>query len=172
MDEIQPEKLILNINDRKAKRFGKSKYTEQLLTKSFFDKFRKAYPEYKKKDAEILKDWESISYAMASLIIEEPDGIQLGNNMGEMKLGLLRVHNVIDIKASAEAGKPIKYLNFHTNNKPAKMIWKTEFARRVHFFLSYLGFRAVRKINKMCNEGIKQNGNQYKDVNKLHKPIK
>ena len=173
MEGKTEEQLTFKVNDKNAPRFGKGKYIETLFTKSFLENFKEQYPEYKKKEfKEFIKDWERLVDAMIDIVLEEPDGIQMGNNMGEMKLGLLRVHNVIDKKASQKAGTPVKYLNFHTNRKPAKLVWKTEYARIVHFFLRYLGFKGTKAINKKCMHQLKTDGNKFKDVTDNHKFIK
>ena len=166
------DNLTYKINSHlKPNRFGKGKFTKSLLSNTFFSQLIKE-KEYKKTNNEMVSDWGKIVDAISTIITEEPDGVNLGNNMGEFKLGLLRLHNAIDPKLSSELNKPIKYSNYSTNRKNGKVIWKTEYARKVNFYLKYLGFKACRKISDLASKAFIENGNIYKDVTKNNKLIK
>jgi len=165
--------LILKVNNHlKPNRFGRGGFTTQLISREFHEKFNQKHPQYKKDYKEFVNDWVSIVDGMSNIVMDEADGVALGNNMGEFRLGLLRVHNIIDKKTSGEVGKPVKFLNYHTNKKPGKFIWKTEYARIVHFFLRYLGFKASRAIQAKCMNNMRDNGGNYKDVTDNFKFIK
>lgn len=171
MGSTNKEEIILKVtNDKSAKRFGKKKFNSKLFTEDFRESFIEKYPEYSHKTLNtIIKDWKIISGGIMDIILNEPDGVKLGKNMGEFKLGLLRVHNVIDTQASAEVGKPVKFMNFHTNRKPGKLVWKTEFARKTNFYLKYLGFETTREIRKKCMESFRSHGHIFKDVSSNNK---
>ena len=167
MEQANSEEIILNV---KKPRFGKKGYISSLLNKNFLNKFRNNNQQYKQKtDKEILKDWLSISKGLYQIILEEPDGLRLGENMGELKLGLLRIHNVINRKESNLLGKTVKYSNSSTNNKPGKIIWRLEFAKSVDYLLRYLGFTPIRWAKTKASDNMLKNGNIYKNVTEQNK---
>lgn len=174
MSNLPDNPLTYKINNHiKPHRFGKGEFTTQLLTRDFATNFKLKHPQYRsKKDHEILADWQKIAFAITDIVLNEPDGIKIGNNMGEFKLGLLRVHNIIDRYQSSLEGKPIKFMNYETNRKPGKFVWKTEYARIVHFFLRYLAFKPCRAVQAKCFQNMKEQGDIYKDVTDKHKFIK
>ena len=174
METIPTKKVNLKIEDQ---RFGKQEFREKLFCNKFFNRFRKEYPQYKRQtNIQIGQAWKKIAHAMISIVLKEPDGIKLDNNMGDVKLSLYKHKDKKlgnkDIRSSIDEDKYIKHMNFETNRKPGKLVWKTEYARVVHFYLRYLGFTPERSIKERCKEAFKEDGNIYKDISDKHKLIK
>jgi len=170
MKQTNLEEITLNV---KKPRFGKKKYISHLLNETFLKSIISKNEIFKdKNEKEVLNDWLLISKSLYEIVMNEPDGLRLGENMGELKLGLLRIHNVIDRVQSNLLGKTVKYSNFSTNKKPGKVIWKRAFNSEKDNYLKYLGFTPIRWAKKQASDNMLKNGNIYKDVTDKNKFIK
>jgi hypothetical protein len=158
------EKIILEINNKlKPNRFGKAQFTDILINNDFIKEFKTLYPEYEKID--IRKEWSNLCEILTKILCNESTGFNFSLEIGDFLLGLIQKKNIIvDIVNSSIENKAIKYLNFSTNRRPGKIIWKQPYTNDINNYLKYLGFQRCRTMKSEAVNAFKKNGNIYKDV--------
>lgn len=161
--EIQQEKSL-----KKKRYFSKTKYITNLFHKNFFADFKIEYPEYKDRtDYELKKIWEQIALGAFEIVEDEPDGIRLLQGMGDLHLNLI----------NKPKGKYINHntgfeeMNWSTDRKPGKLVWKIDTARKVNKMLTFLSFQPCKPARQFAFHGFKTKGRQYKDLSVKNKFI-
>jgi hypothetical protein len=161
--ELEQEKSL------KKRKFSKVKYITNLFHENFFKDFKTEYPEYADKSDLYLKNlWKKIMTTALEIVRDEPDGIRLLQGMGDLHMSLIN--------------KPKgKYLNRHTgfedmnwstDRKPGKFVWKIDSARKINKMLTFLAFQPCKPARQFAFHGFRTKGKQYKDLSTKNDFIK
>lgn len=157
-------------NNLNAPRFGKSEFTNHLVTKELYAKWLEKTSFKDIKFPKFEKIWEWITDEIQDEVVTNPNGVRLGHYTGDLYLSYVsKQEEIVDHRESDNAGKEIEHLNWNTNKKLGKVIWSVEFASRRNKRCSLYGFEAERKFarNKAA-KAFKTTPDIYKD-NRLTK---
>jgi len=154
-----------NKPNRKAPRFRKTVIT--VLDWRFYRKFKKKYPQYKDiPNKELGQIIASFNGQIQEKVIELRDGVELPEGLGFCFIGTCpppKKKNV-DPKKSLESGQLIKYRNFDSDNKLAKIFY-TNYASKYKFPLREVWqLTAVRSFKQRVSEAYKLNWTKYLQI--------
>lgn len=156
--------------DVKAPRFRRSEY--RILNADFFKRFKEQYPQYKDVKISVLKTIISAFHKKVyTAAINNRDGVEFPHGLGFCFIGSCeepKKRESLDLKLSIEYNKRIRYRNFETDGRIAKIFY-TNFPNKYKFKHSNIWTfkggrpftRNVAKVFKtMWNKYIKIDSNQ------------
>jgi len=145
-------------------RFRVEKYTKKIISKELYKKWKKENPEnskYSYKD--FCNFWKLIADKYTDTVCENPHGVKLSPNMGEISLKYV-TSNVINKNyvSSKLANTPVKHLNFITNGKNGKIVWSVAYVRKINSELPLIGFTACRNFTVKAAKAFKETPELFK----------
>jgi len=161
--------------DLKGPRFRKSGHS--LISdnnKSLFRAFVKKYPEYKNMDTKMFKQiMEHHLSLLARHIAENRDGIELGDQIGAIFLGGMRIKSskvkAINFGKSRKYGKTIRGGNLNQDGLTAKIYFTTQNSKYRMRGRQIWTFKASRNLKKMCSKNFETNWDKYIVLDNLKK---
>lgn len=151
-------------NDRKAPRFNNRKYRNNILSKELYKKW-KSQNEIDISFLEFKQYWKLIADKFREKIVEERDGVKLPVGLGDMYIGYIPNRPAaINHTLSAQYGKPIKYENWETSGKLAKIIWGTLDRKYIFKMATMWNFTAIRPFKSQVVTALKDNPARYKNT--------
>lgn len=125
--------------------------TLEIVNQTFYDDFRKEYPEYSALSGnEIKEKIKLINSTIYKTIIIERDGVELPNGLGVIFIGSCprKKHTNIDYKKSIEYGKKISHRNWDSDEYLAKIFY-TNYEQKYQFkFHDLWGFKGGREFKR------------------------
>lgn len=145
-------------------RFRVEKYTKKIISKDLYKKWiaeNKENSKYSYKD--FCNFWKLLSEKYTEVVCNNPQGIKLNSNMGEVALKYV-TSNVINrnYNSSNIAKVPVQHLNLITNGKNGKIVWSVSNVRKINQELSLLGFSACRNFTKKAAAAFKETPEVFK----------
>lgn len=156
--------------DLNAPRFRPTRLS--LFTPAFYKEFRKKYPQHKDVPNSTLRGIIlSHSIKMWETVIDERDGIELPENMGNVFIGTCnppRAHNT-DYAVSLKYNTRLRHRNFESDNYVAKIFY-TNYAPKYKFKDRDLWqFKGVRDFTRKVSETYPENWKKYIQVENFQK---
>ena len=152
-------------NDLNAPRFNPRKYRLNIVSE---ESWRKWKNETGRKDSliQFRAIWNAIALKNIHHVIEERDGVKLGNNMGDIYAGYVKTYprkGDMDYKTSSILGITFNHENWHSNGKKIKIIYGKK--RKYIFKNSFLwGFIPHRNFERRIAAAIRENPENYKNT--------
>lgn len=145
--------------ERILPRLKKGKYSNSVITKDLYKRFKTEFPEYSHFSWEdFYIRWMEIAETIREEAIFNPLGVKLGSYMGELKLQYIPYKFMAtDPKTSKEEGKRVNFLNITSRGKVAKVRWERRQAGRFNKMLQLFGFEPIRQLSRMAKSRIKAN---------------
>ena len=145
-------------------RFRVEKYTKKIISKELYKKWLVENPEnskYSYKD--FCNFWKLLANKYTDVASENPHGVKLSPNMGEISLKYV-TSNVINKNyvSSQLANTPVRHLNFSTNGKNGKIVWSVAYVRKINTELPLLGFSACRSFTVKAGKAFKETPELFK----------
>lgn len=139
-------------NNVKAPRFGKSEFTYQVVRRELWEQWKKdthntlSFNEFK-------KIWVFIAEEICRQVVQNAQGVKLPFFNGEISLKYVEMKKApLSVKASQAAGKPVPYLDWHTDRRPGKICWIIREAVRRNRWVSLYGFAPCRALAKAAKD--------------------
>jgi hypothetical protein len=148
--------------DVKAPRFRPEKYN--VLSKEFFEKFKKKYPKYKNLDDNNLrKIIKSFNQVIAQAVVDTRDGVQLPEQIGWLFIGTCQQSkkNNIDFAKSVKYGVQVTNKNWETDGKLAKIFFTNYAPKHRIKNREFWGFTACRDFKRNVSKSYPENWNMY-----------
>ena len=148
--------------DVKAPRFRPEKYN--VLSKEFFEKFKKKYPKYKSLDDNNLrKIIKSFNQVIAQAVVDTRDGVQLPEQIGWLFIGTCQQSkkNNIDFAKSVKYGVQVTNKNWETDGKLAKIFFTNYAPKHRLKNREFWGFTACRDFKRNVSKSYPENWNMY-----------
>jgi hypothetical protein len=148
--------------DVKAPRFRPEKYN--VLSKEFFEKFKKKYPKYKSLDDNNLrKIIKSFNQVIAQAVVDTRDGVQLPEQIGWLFIGTCQQSkkNNIDFAKSVKYGVQVTNKNWETDGKLAKIFFTNYAPKHRIKNREFWGFTACRDFKRNVSKSYPENWNMY-----------
>jgi len=148
--------------DVKAPRFRPEKYN--VLSKEFFEKFKKKYPKYKSLDDNNLrKIIKLFNQVIAQAVVDTRDGVQLPEQIGWLFIGTCQQSkkNNIDFAKSAKYGVQVTNKNWETDGKLAKIFFTNYAPKHRIKNREFWGFTACRDFKRNVSKSYPENWNMY-----------
>lgn len=137
--------------DPKAPRMRKAQFSEQVVTKDLYKRFKQEFPEHNISWTEFYQCWSDIAETIREESITNPLGVKLGSYTGELKLQYLpykvKVEGYVD---SREVGEKVNHVNLLTRGKVAKIKWERRWAVKRNKMLQFFGFEPTRKMKTIA----------------------
>lgn len=133
-------------------------------TKSFFDEFRKEYPEYKNLSDKILKEkLQFITDSIKDQVINTREGVELPLGLGYMFIGSCpkKVSPNPDIQTSYQYNKLISHKNYESDQYLAKIFYTTFETKYKFKYHNSWGFKACRKFKRSVKPVYVENYTKY-----------
>ena len=151
-------------NDLKAPRFNNRKYRQSVVTKDLYIKWKTdnnsniTFKEFK-------NYWYKIANKYIEKIIEERDGVKVGNGLGEIYVGFVKSTKgaSIDYKLSKELNKKIKHENWDSSGKLGKLIYGTRNRKYIYRLHKYWSFVGCRNLKRLVSTSLKTHPERYKN---------
>jgi hypothetical protein len=145
-------------------RFRVEKYTKKVISKDLYKKWLSENPEnskYSYKD--FCNFWKLLANKYTDIVSENPQGVKLSPNMGEISLKYV-TSNVINknYASSNIANTPVQHLNFGTNGKNGKIVWSVAYVRKINPELPLVGFSACREFTIKAGKAFKNTPEIFK----------
>lgn len=137
----------------KGPRMKMGQFTQQVITESFWKRFRKMHPEYAdKKDKELNDIWNDIAKTIRDEVVNNPLGVKLGSYTGEIKYQFLpHKFKALSVKEIA-LGNEVRHTNLLTRGKVALVKWERRWAVKFNKMLQYYAFEPMQVIKKRLKE--------------------
>ena len=133
--------------DAKAPRMRKAQFSQQVVSKDLYKRFKKEFPEHDISWLEFSSAWADIAETIREESIYNPLGVKLGSYTGELKLQYIPYKfSVEEYTTSKELGEKINHANLLTKGKVAKIKWERRWAVKRNKMLQFFGFEATRKM--------------------------
>ena len=158
--------------DLTAPRFRPVVYN--VLSKEFFDNFKKKYPKYKDLENKDLKNIIKVfNNQMYNTVIDVRDGIQLPEQIGWLFIGTCQSPKKenIDFAKSNKYGVAVSNKNWETDGKLAKIFFTSHALKHKMKNREFWGFVACREFKRAVAKTYPENWNMYVAVDP-HKKIK
>ena len=159
--------IMLSIKkpDLNAPRYYPSMHV--IAGRSFFNKFRKKFPQYKEySDTKLKKVIDTYNKKLWESAIENRDGIELPEGLGHVFIGTCpspRGFNT-DMRNSINTGTRLRHRNFESDNYLAKIFY-TSFASKYRFMHRRLWvFDGCRKFTRTVSATYPDNWKKYIQV--------
>lgn len=149
-------------NNTKAPRFGRAAFTYHIVRESLWEQWAKdtgnklSFKEFK-------ETWDLIAAEICSQIIRTAQGVRLPFFNGDISLKYVQMREKpVNGLASAAAGKTVRYLDWHTDKRPGKIVWAIKHAMARNRWVQLYGFSPCRKLrNLAAHEGFIANPGLY-----------
>ena len=148
--------------DVKAPRFRPD--THHVLTKEFFEMFKKRYPKYKKVDDKLLKTIiKKFNTTVYQTVIDKRDGVQLPETIGWLFIGTCQQSKKqnIDYAKSNKYGMAVSNKNWETDGKLAKIFFSSYAPKHKMRNKEFWGFTASREFKRSVAKTYPENWNIY-----------
>lgn len=133
--------------DPKAPRMRKAKFSQQVVSKDLYKRFKEQFPEHKISWEEFYKCWEDIADTIREESVNNPLGVKLGSYTGELKLQYIPYNfKVEDFAVSEEIGEKVNHVNLLTKGKVARLKWERRWAVKRNKMLQFFAFEPTRKL--------------------------
>ncbi len=143
-------------NDRKAKRLGKAEFSTNIFSEKLFSDWMKT-GKYNISFSEFTLIWESIYKLIQNEIVNNPHGIKLPFNCGEIVTQYLpKKVKATDPSSSNDLGEKINHLNIATKGKVAKIVWTRKYSSQFNPYINLFGFEQTREIGMKLNKKIQE----------------
>ena len=147
----------------KKTRFTNKKYKTSIVSYALYQKWVKKYPEYSHIKFQGFKDLlKDLLNKYKEEILTNTHGVRLPFYLGDISIKYVDMEN-INPSASLEVGKEVKYLNFQSFRKAAKILWVIKHARKFNRFLKYMAFKPHTSIRKEAKSKIIENPGMFKN---------
>jgi len=138
-----------------------------LLSKEFFDEFKKKYPRYAGYDNKQLKNIvKTFNKTVYNLVVDTRDGVQLPELIGWLFIGTCsnaKKRN-IDFAKSKQYGVEVSNNNFATDGKLAKIFYTSYAQKHKMKNREYWSFVACRDFKRLVAKTYSENWNMYRVV--------
>lgn len=149
-------------NNKKAPRFGKAEFIYHVVRESLWERWKKdtnnelSFKEFK-------DIWDLIADEIRKQVIATAQGVRLPFFNGDISLKYVEMRErPMDGNASAEAGRPVHHLDWHTNQRHGKLCWIIKHAMLRNRWVQLYGFSPCRQLNHTaCHEGFNVNPGLY-----------
>jgi hypothetical protein len=148
--------------DVKAPRFRPD--VHHVLTKEFFEMFKKRYPKYKKTDDKLLKTIiKKFNTTVYQTVIDKRDGVQLPETIGWLFIGTCQQSKKqnIDFAKSNKYGMAVSNKNWETDGKLAKIFFSSYAPKHKMRNKEFWGFTASREFKRSVAKTYPENWNIY-----------
>jgi len=148
--------------DLTAPRFRPVVYN--ILSKEFFDSFRKKYPKYKDLENKDLKNIIKVfNNQMYNTVIDVRDGIQLPESIGWLFIGTCESAKKenIDFAKSNKYGVAVSNKNWETDGKLAKIFFTSHALKHKMKNREFWSFVACRDFKRSVAKAYPENWNMY-----------
>jgi len=148
--------------DLTAPRFRPVVYN--ILSKEFFDNFRKKYPKYKDLENKDLKNIIKVfNNQMYNTVIDVRDGIQLPESIGWLFIGTCESAKKenIDFAKSNKYGVAVSNKNWETDGKLAKIFFTSHALKHKMKNREFWSFIACRDFKRSVAKSYPENWNMY-----------
>ncbi len=147
------------INDRKAPRLKKGKFSKMLINKELFSKFKKKFPEYNKMNwDEFFSLWKDISETIRNEAVTNPLGVKLGSLTGEIKVQYLGYKPKTEKPLILTPDNEIVHnSNLLTKGKIPVIKWERKWAVKFNKSLELYGFTETRELTELKYKYVKEN---------------
>ena len=148
-----------NVN---APRFRPDVYN--LMSKEFFENFRKKHPKYKnKEDKELRKIIKEFNKKIYEVVIDKRDGVQLPESIGWLFIGTCQQSKKknIDYAKSKKYGVTVTNNNFETDGKLAKIFFTNYAPKHKIKNREFWSFVASRDFKRAVAKNYPENWNMY-----------
>lgn len=139
--------------DPKAPRMRKGQFSQQVVSKDLFKRFKEQFPEHEISWAEFYQCWSDIADVIREESINNPLGVKLGSYTGELKLQYLpykfKVEGYVD---SQQVGEKVNHVNLLTKGKVARIKWERRWAVKRNKMLQFFAFEPTRKLKVIAKK--------------------
>lgn len=151
-------------NDLKAPRFNPRKFRVNIVSEELYKSWKnrtgrtESFEEFK-------KAWEAIADTAIDIVLENPDGIRLPKAAGDIYLGYVpgATREFVDYQASKEYGSKVRHQNWHSNQKPGKIIYGTRNRKYIYRLSNWWSFKGCRVFTRSAAKSLKDNPERYKN---------
>lgn len=143
----------MRYNDKKAKRFGKSRFSTNIFCKALYEEWIGENPHYSHISfEEYSRIWKQVTEQVQDVVVNNPQGIKFPFHCGEMIVQYLpKIIKATDIAAAIEIGDKVNHLNIATKGKVAKISWIRKLAARFNPQIVLFGFEQTRILGQKVN---------------------
>ena len=151
-------------NNRKAKRFNKRKYRENIVSEELYKTWKEKF-HFDITFSEFKKIWKLIAEEYVNNVVDNPDGIRLGGSVGDIYIGYIvgAKKRPIDYVTSSLLNKKIYHDNFDSRGKLGKIIYATNKRPYIYKMHRYWAFTACRNFKERVKQGLRNNPERYKN---------
>lgn len=148
---MKAEKRPTHSMDRKAPRMRKAKFSQQVVSKDLYKRFKEQFPEHTISWTEFYNCWEEIAETIREECVYNPLGVKLGSYTGELKLQYItfKAGNYV---ASEELGEKVNHVNLLTKGKVARLKWERRWAVKRNKILQFFAFEPTRKLKMIAKK--------------------
>lgn len=131
----------------------KGNFSQQVLTKNLYTRFRKEYPEHEISWTDFYQAWVDIADTIREEAVYNPLGVKLGSYTGELKLQYIPyTFKAIDRGGTNEIGEKINHVNILTKGKVARLKWERRWAIKRNKMLHFFAFEPTRKLKDIAKK--------------------
>lgn len=155
---------IFNKPDLNSPRYRTKRF--DLLTKSFYDEYRKLYPDTTLTDKEIKKIVHDFNGVLRQTVIDQRDGIELLESLGHLFIGTCqRAKNPNpDFVKSGELGRMVKHKNFDSDEYLCKIFYTNYQAGAGFRFRRLWWFKAGKQFRTATAKSFRKSWTRYVKV--------